>query len=241
MSLEVVGVDCGYGPVPVLRGVTFELASGEVLGLLGRNGAGKTTTLRAIMGLTPPQRGSIRLDGEELTRVPGHLVARHGVAYVPQGRRLFPGLTVAENLRLGRLAGGRESSRASGEALDLFPDLRDRLDQPAGTLSGGQQQMAAMARALSAGPKVLLLDEPTEGLMPNLVEKLLETVLALRARGVAVLLVEQKVPAALRVADRLIFLENGQLRGEFTRAALGRDPAPLERYLGVRGRAGEAP
>ena len=162
--LTVEAIDVDYGAVRVLHGVSLALAPGEVLCLLGRNGAGKTTTLRAIMGLIRPRAGRVALDGADLTRLPAHEVPKRGIAYVPQGRRLFPYLTVAENLRMGLLvrAGGADTL---DWALGLFPVLRERLGQRAGTLSGGEQQMLATARALCAGPRHLLLDEPTEGLM----------------------------------------------------------------------------
>jgi branched-chain amino acid transport system ATP-binding protein len=231
--LAVEHIDAFYGSVQVLRGVSFAVAPGEVVGLLGRNGAGKTTVLKTIMGLVRARAGRIALDNAELSRLPAHAVPRHGVAYVPQGRRLFAGLTVEENLRMGLLV--RDvSADARERVLSLFPVLTERLGQKAGTLSGGEQQMLATARALCLAPKLLLLDEPSEGLMPTVIAKLLDTVVALKAQGVAVLLVEQKVEAALHVCDRLLFLETGVLRHEATAATLVADPAPLERYVGVR-------
>ena len=233
MMLELAAIHCYYGSVHVLKGVSLRVKPGEIHALLGRNGAGKTTTLKAIMGLVACREGSIRLDGEELTRRPPHTIPRLGIAYVPQGRRLFPHMTVEENLRMGLLAGG--GGRAVVErVLDLFPILRDRLRQRAGTMSGGQQQMLAMGRALCVEPKVLLLDEPCEGLQPSLVERLLTTITRLRDHGVSVLLVEQKVDAALQVADRVSFLENGAVRHEALPGDLASDPEPLHRYVGVR-------
>ncbi len=217
----------------MLKEVSLHVAAGEILGLLGRNGAGKTTLLRTVMGLLKPRAGRIALDGAELTSLSPHEVPRLGIAYVPQGRRLFSGLSVAENLRMGLLVrGGGPDTLA--RVLGLFPVLGERLGQRAGTLSGGEQQMLATARALCLEPKLILLDEPSEGLMPSLVDTLLETLAALKAQGVAVLLVEQKVEAALRVADRVAFLENGALRHEATPEALAADPEPLYRYVGVR-------
>ncbi len=231
--LRLEQISCDYGGVPVLNQVSLHLAPGEILGLLGRNGAGKTTTLRTIMGLIKPSSGRIELDGRALTRLPAHDRPRLGIAYVPQGRGLFPGLSVEENLRMGLLA--RDKGPETRErVLGLFPVLAGRLRQRAGTLSGGEQQMLATARALCLEPKVLLLDEPSEGLMPRLVDKLLDRIAGLKAEGVAVLLVEQKVEAALRVADRIAFLESGALRHETTPQALAADPEPLHRYLGVR-------
>jgi branched-chain amino acid transport system ATP-binding protein len=233
MSLDLVAIHCGYDNVRVLKGVSLQVKPAEIHALLGRNGAGKTTTLKAIMGLVRCSEGSIRLDGEELTQRAPHQIPRLGLAYVPQGRRLFPQMSVAENLRMGLLAGGG-SAETMQQVLDLFPILRERLSQQAGTMSGGQQQMLAMGRALCLQPKVLLLDEPCEGLQPTLVDKVLATIAQLRSQGVAVLLVEQKVDAALQVADRVSFLENGTLRHESLPAQLASDPEPLHRYVGVR-------
>ena len=233
MSLDLVSIHCGYDNVRVLKGVSLQVKPAEIHALLGRNGAGKTTTLKAIMGLVRCSEGSILLDGEELTRRAPHQIPRLGLAYVPQGRRLFPQMSVAENLRMGLLAGSG-SADTMQQVLELFPILRERLNQQAGTMSGGQQQMLAMGRALCLQPKVLLLDEPCEGLQPTLVDKVLATVAQLRDRGVSVLLVEQKVDAALQVADRVSFLENGALRHEALPAQLVADPEPLHRYVGVR-------
>ncbi|MFC3206507.1 ABC transporter ATP-binding protein [Aquamicrobium soli] len=230
--LTVAGLDCFYGEVQVLHGVGLSLRAGEVLCLLGRNGAGKTTTLKAIMGLVPAAAGSIRLDGRELTALPAHNVPKAGIAYVPQGRRLFAEMTVAENLQIGLMARGR--GEATKEAvLDLFPLLRARLKQRSGTLSGGEQQMLAMARALCLEPKVLLLDEPTEGLMPSMIDRIRETVAGLRGRGVSTILVEQRVEAVLSLADRVTFIENGRSRETVGIDALRADPSLVKRYVGV--------
>jgi len=232
MTLRIENLHCGYESVGVLKGVSLEVRPKEIHALLGRNGAGKTTTLKAVMGLVAARQGSIRLGEDELTRRAAHEIPRLGIAYVPQGRRLFPQMTVEENLRMGLLAGSAGPETA-GEVLELFPILRERIRQKAGTLSGGQQQMLAMGRALCLRPKMLLLDEPCEGLQPSLVDKVLATVARLRDRGVAVLLVEQKVDAALEIADRISFLENGVLRHEALPAALRADPGPLHRFVGV--------
>jgi branched-chain amino acid transport system ATP-binding protein len=233
MMLVLERVNCYYGEVHVLKDVSLRLAAGEIFGLLGRNGAGKTTTLKAIMGLVKSRSGGIQLEGKELTRLDPHEIPRLGIAYVPQGRRLFPSLTVEENLRMGILVRD-QGPETLDWVLNLFPALKELLRQRAGTLSGGQQQMLAMARALCLGPKLLLLDEPSEGLMPSLVEKLLNTIVELKAHGVTVLLVEQNIEAALRVADRIAFLENGSIRGEATPDELAVNPQPLLRYVGVR-------
>jgi len=230
--LTVAGLDCFYGEVQVLQGVGLSLRVGEVLCLLGRNGAGKTTTLKAIMGLVPAAAGSIRLEARELTALPAHDVPKTGVAYVPQGRRLFAEMTVAENLQIGLMARGR--GEATKEAvLELFPLLRARLKQRSGTLSGGEQQMLAMARALCLEPKVLLLDEPTEGLMPSMIDRIRETVAGLRGRGVSTILVEQRVEAVLSLADRVTFIENGRSRETVGIDALRADPSLVKRYVGV--------
>ena len=230
--LRLDAISCAYGAVQVLDDVSFEVGPGEIVGLLGRNGAGKTTTMKAIMGLVPARAGTITLEGTELTALKAHEVPLLGVAYVPQGRGLFSGLSVEENLRMGMLV--RDSGpEVLDEVLQLFPVLTERLRQRAGTLSGGEQQMLATARALCLGPKVLLLDEPSEGLMPMLVDRLLETIKGLTGRGISILIVEQKVEAALRVADRIVFMENGTIRGESTPTSLAADPDPLHRYVGV--------
>jgi branched-chain amino acid transport system ATP-binding protein len=230
--LQVSAIDAWYGDVQVLRDLSLSVAAGEVLCMLGRNGAGKTTALKAIMGLVPPRSGSIRLDGVELTRLPAHEIPRQGIAYVPQGRRLFAELTVTENLEIGLMTRGH--GRATRErVLDLFPILRERMSQRSGTLSGGEQQMLAIARALCVEPKVLLLDEPTEGLMPAMIAAIRDCVRELRAQGVAIVLVEQRVDAVLPVADRVAFIENGRTRDTVSVETLRGDPTLVHRYVGV--------
>ena len=236
LALAISGLDCFYGEVQVLHALSLDLRRGEVLCLLGRNGAGKTTTLKAIMGLVPVRAGSVRLGERELTALPPHEVPKAGVAYVPQGRRLFAEMTVAENLEIGLMArgkgrGGEKAVRES--VLDLFPLLRQRLGQRSGTLSGGEQQMLAMARALCVEPQVLLLDEPTEGLMPSMIAHIRETVTRLRETGVSTLLVEQRVEAVLAVADRVAFVENGRVRETLDASALSGNPGLVRRYVGV--------
>ncbi|AMS39400.1 ABC transporter ATP-binding protein [Aminobacter sp. NyZ550] len=231
-ALTISGLDCFYGEVQVLHGLDLELRKGEVLCLLGRNGAGKTTTLKAIMGLVPARAGSIRLGERVLTELPAHEVPKAGVAYVPQGRRLFAELTVAENIEIGLMT--RKRGKAVRDSvLDLFPLLRDRLKQRSGTLSGGEQQMLAMARALCVEPEVLLLDEPTEGLMPSMIANIRETVARLRERDVSTILVEQRVDAVLPVADRVAFIENGRNRETVDVGRLREDPGMVRRYVGV--------
>jgi branched-chain amino acid transport system ATP-binding protein len=230
--LELDQISSAYGEVEVVRNISFTLAAGEILGLMGRNGAGKTTVLRSIMGLVPRRRGSLRMAGEDISRYPPHAVPARGIAYVPQGRRLFSEFTVAENLRMGLLVNDASDSEAE-PVLDLFPILRERLSQAAGTLSGGEQQMLAVARALCARPKVLLLDEPSEGLFPAVTHRILDTVAQLRRSGVAILLVEQQVKSALRICDRILLIENGVIQHEARASELALNPVPLERYIGV--------
>ena len=231
-ALSIEAIDCFYGKVQVLHGLSLELARGEVHCLFGRNGAGKTTTLRAIMGMVPVSSGRIIKDEIELNKLVPHQIPKQAVAYVPQGRRLFSDLTVAENLQIGLMA------RAKGKAtrdrvLDLFPALRDRLSQRSGTMSGGEQQMLAMARALCIEPDVLLLDEPTEGLMPSMISRIREVVATLRTHGVSTILVEQRVDAVLEVADRVSFVENGRLKVTMDVEALRKEPELIRHYVGV--------
>jgi branched-chain amino acid transport system ATP-binding protein len=233
--LQVSGIDAWYGDVQVLRDLSLSVAAGEVVCMLGRNGAGKTTALKAIMGLVPVRSGSIRLDGLELTRLPAYQVPRQAIAYVPQGRRLFAELTVAENLEIGLMTRGHGRDTLA-RVLALFPVLRERLKQRSGTLSGGEQQMLAIARALCVEPKVLLLDEPTEGLMPAMIAAIRDCVRGLRSQGVAIVLVEQRVNAVLPVADRVAFIENGRTRDVVDVETLRGDLSLVHRYVGVGAR-----
>lgn len=230
--LRISGLDCAYGDVQVLFGLDLDLRQGEVHCLLGRNGAGKSTTLKAIMGLVPATAGSIRLDDDELVGLRAEEVPKLGVAYVPQGRRLFAEMTVAENIEIGLMARGKGAATRD-KVLTLFPVLRERLQQRSGTLSGGQQQMLAMARALCLEPQVLLLDEPTEGLMPSMTAKIRETIETLGGQGVSTLLVEQRVDAVLPVADRVTFIENGRNRLTVGVEELRKQPDLVKKYVGV--------
>jgi len=232
LALEVAGLIAGYGPVTVLRGVDFHAGAGQITCLMGRNGVGKSTFLKCLMGLVPASGGTVTLNGAELQSLPAHQIPRHGLAYVPQGRRLFGPLTVAENLAVGGLVRGGD--RATLErVLTLFPRLRERMTQTAGTLSGGEQQMLAIARALCLQPKVLLLDEPTEGLQPSMIGMIQQAILTLKGQGVAVVLVEQRVEAVLKLADRVDFMVAGRV--EATRDVqdlTGNDPV-FRTYVGV--------
>lgn len=230
--LEVKEIHAAYGDVKTLRGVSFDVQPSEILCLLGRNGAGKTTTLKSVMGLLPVTAGSVTLEGEDLATLPPHEIPRRGIGYIPQGRRLFPELSVDENIEIGLMTRGMGKDTKEW-VLELFPRLRERLKQTAGTLSGGEQQMLATARALCLRPKVLLLDEPTEGLQPSMIALIRDVILKMKAEGFAIVLVEQRVDAVLQVADRVVFIENGISVASATAADLKKDPEMLARYLGV--------
>lgn len=233
MMLVVSNISSGYGKVTVLRGVSIRAQPGEIHCILGRNGAGKTTIMKSIMGLLPLSSGTIHLDGIDIGRLAAHRIPKCGLGYVPQGRRLFAEMTVAENLEIG-LRVRKKGRAALDRALEYFPRLRERMSQVSGTLSGGEQQMLATARALCLEPQLLLLDEPTEGLQPGMVEQIRQVIGRLKESGVAILLIEQRIDAILRIADRVSFVENGRSMGTVEAAELERDPAPIERYLGVR-------
>lgn len=230
--LELRDIATGYANAPVLRGLSMTVEAGEIHCLMGRNGAGKTTTMRATTGLLPLWSGGITLDGADVGGLPAHQRGKTGIGYIPQGRRLFTELTVAENLEMGLMTRGA-GRQVRERVLDLFPRLRERLSQAAGTLSGGEQQMLATARALCIEPKLLLLDEPTEGLQPSMIDAIRRVIVQLRGEGVAILLVEQRVDAVLEVADRVTFLETGQGRGTFEVQELKTQPDLIDKYLGV--------
>lgn len=230
--LKLDGISTGYGPVQVLFDLSLEARPGEVLCLLGRNGAGKTTTLRAIMGLLPLSSGAITLGDETLSTLPAHEVPKRGIGYVPQGRRLFTEMTVAENIDVGLMT-RKKGAETRERVLNMFPRLRERLTQRAETLSGGEQQMLTTARALCLEPSVLLLDEPTEGLQPSMIQLIRETVETLRKEGQAIILVEQRIDAVLSLADRVTFIENGHSRETVNVSELQNDRSLLEKYVGV--------
>ena len=236
--LSVDNLVAGYGKVRVLQGITLAVPKGSVVALIGSNGAGKTTTLRAISGMLTPDSGRITLDGTDITGKPAYEIARRGLAHSPEGRRIFPTLPVRDNLVLGaypRLTGSRARGDVQADIermFSLFPRLRERSTQLAGTLSGGEQQMLAMARALMLNPEVLLLDEPSMGLAPRLVEEVFATIARLKTASITMLLVEQFAMAALEVADFGYVLENGRLAASGEAAQLRDDPAVRAAYLG---------
>jgi len=232
LALEVKGLTAGYGPVTVLHGVDFSASPGRITCLMGRNGVGKSTFLKCLMGLVPASGGTITLNGTALQSLPAHEVPRHGLGYVPQGRRLFGALTVAENLSVGGLVRGNDRATLN-HVLTLFPRLRERLAQTAQTLSGGEQQMLAIARALCLQPKVLLLDEPTEGLQPSMITLIQEAILSLKGQGVAVVLVEQRVDAVLKLADRVAFMVAGRVEETREIKGMAADDLAFRTYVGV--------
>ena len=232
--LTIEGLTAGYGPVTVLHDLRLTARAGQITCLMGRNGAGKTTTLKAVMGLVRAQSGRITLDGDTVSTLPAHRVPGQGVGYVPQGRRLFGELTVAQNLRVGQMAAMPDRAvDLDRDVLALFPRLRERMGQRADTLSGGEQQMLAMARALCLGPRLLLLDEPTEGLQPSMIDAIRAAIVALRDRGAAILMVEQRIDAVLDLADHAWVIETGRNVEDFDATALTQAPERLRAHLGV--------
>jgi branched-chain amino acid transport system ATP-binding protein len=229
--LTVTGLTAQIGKIPVLRGVNLTVNDGDTVALLGRNGVGKTSTLRAILGLLRRTGGSVTYDGRSLNDVAPHRLAAMGVGYVPQGRGIFPLLTVEENLTLGIKHPPKPGMRE--EVFARFPRIEERLRQPAGTLSGGEQQMLAIARCLLMEPKLIILDEPTEGIMPKLVSQIRHEIAEIGKRGISVLLVEQNLRTALRLANRVYLMERGQIVHEGTAASLQAEPEVVHRYLGV--------
>jgi branched-chain amino acid transport system ATP-binding protein len=232
--LEVADLHAYYGEAHVLQGVSLEVGDGEVVTLIGRNGAGKTTTLLALMGVVRPRRGRVRFAGEDVAGLGPHEIARRGIAWVPEERRVLPNLTVLENLRLGVLGSGRGAGGAGvDEILEFFPRLRERIDHKGRFLSGGEQQMLAIARGLVARPRLMLVDEPTEGLAPLLVEHLTRILGEINRRGTTVLLVEQTLEVAMTLSHRLYVMDQGRIQFEGTPDALRREPAIQQRFLGV--------
>ena len=236
MSLLLVeGIDVFYGDVQATRDVSFDVEAGEVVTLIGANGAGKSTTLKTVAGLMAPRRGRVVFDGKDVAGTPAHALAARGLLLVPEGRQLWPGMTVLENLRMGAFPRAARSRAAETlkEVFAMFPVLEKRVSQKAGTLSGGEQQMCAIGRGLMGQPRLLLLDEPALGLAPLLVREVFASLRAIRARGVTIVLVEQNVAHALALADRACVLETGQVTLSGRADALLKDPRVREGYLGV--------
>jgi branched-chain amino acid transport system ATP-binding protein len=236
--LDVEGMHSYYGESHVLHGVSLRVGAGEAVALLGRNGVGKTTLIRSIVGFTPAREGAVRLDGRDITRLPAHAIARLGVGLVPQGRRIFAPLSVTENLMLGARSAAAGGSRAvpmfTREAVwDIFPRLRERALQGGGTLSGGEQQMLAIGRALMTNARIILLDEPSEGLAPLIVREIGRVLVRLKEQGLSILLVEQNVPLALRVADRVYVMSKGQIVYHGAPGELDANEDVKRRFLGI--------
>ena len=234
MLLGVEEIHTYYGEAHILQGVSIGVGEGEVVTLIGRNGAGKTTTLKSIMGITRPRRGRVVLRGQDITALDTHEVARRGIAWVPEERRVLPNLTVLENLRLGRL-GARTNGKTDEfeQVFATFPRLKERIGHLGRFLSGGEQQMLAIARSMVASPSIMLVDEPTEGLSPMLVQTLTAVLRDINARGTTILLVEQTLEVALALSHRLYVLDQGRVQFEGTPDALRRDPTIQQRFLTV--------
>jgi len=229
--LRLADVHVHFGKLHILQGVSFEVSPGESVALLGRNGVGKTTTLRAIMGLAPRSRGLVEFDRIDLSRCKAHEISHKGIGYVPQGRGIFPNLSVLENLCIG-LPGKRDPERED-YVFDRFPRLKERLTQSGSTLSGGEQQMLAIARCLMMRLKLIILDEPTEGIMPKLVSQIRREIHRINQAGVSILLVEQNVETALKLCPRVVLMEKGTIVYSGTSQDLKSRPEIMHRYLGL--------
>jgi len=232
--LEVKNIQVAYGKIIAVKDISVTVNEGEIVTLIGSNGAGKSTTLRAISGLIKPKSGEITFNGKRIDGMPGHDIVSLGICHSPEGRRIFPRMTVKENLELGAfLRNDKAAVNADMDrVLDLFPRLKERIKQTAGTMSGGEQQMLAVSRALMGDPKLLLLDEPSMGLAPVLVELIFDTIVKIRKQGVTILLIEQNATAALEVADRAYVLESGKVKMSGSAKALRADDKVTKAYLG---------
>ena len=233
-DLKVDGIHTAYGLSQVLFGVSLDVQAGECIALIGRNGVGKTTTMRSIIGLTPPASGRVMWKGRDIARLGPHRICRMGIGFVPEDRRIFPELTVWENLDIARRTGaGGRTTWGEEQVFALFPDLAEIRDRRGGVLSGGQQQMLTIARTLMGNPRAILLDEPSEGLAPVIVEQMANTIRALKQEGLTVVLSEQNLHFATLVSDRAYIIEKGRIRYEGTIDALMRDDAVRSQYLSV--------
>lgn len=231
--LSLQEVNAFYGKSHILHGITMEVHGNEIVCLLGRNGVGKTTTLRSIMGLTPPKSGRILFKGKNISQMEDYLISRLGIGYVPQGRHIFPDLTVRENLRIGIVTKDVQQ-KSFDEIFSYFPILEERLNQQGGTLSGGEQQMLAIARALVPNPTLILLDEPSEGLMPKMVKLVVEIIQKINGTGVSILWVEQKLVTVKEVSHRIHLISKGRVEYEGTPKELMENREIQLRYLGVK-------
>ena len=231
--LEARAIHSGYGNIAVLSDISFSLGKGEILGVLGRNGMGKSTLIRTVAGALAAKSGSITLNGEDVTALPAHLRAARGITTVVQGRGIFPKLTVWENLEMGRIASGRVKRNRTDEVLSYFPRLGERLSQIAGTMSGGEQQMLAIGRGIMTDPSVILLDEPSDGIMPTLVKQIGTTLTQIsKQSGMSILIAEQNVPLVFSLTNRCIILEKGRIVAQGTRATVSRSEV-MKEYLAI--------
>ena len=231
--LDISGINTSYGISEVLFGIDIKVEDGECVGLLGRNGVGKSTTMRSINGLTPPTKGSVKWRGQDVAGMAPYDIARLGVGFVPEDRRVFPELTVWENLDIARRSRGKDNEWDETQVYELFPELKTFGDRKGGFLSGGQQQMLTIARSLMGNPDILLLDEPSEGLAPLVVDKLKEQISALKSRGLSLVLAEQNLNFVLDLSDRVYILEKGEVKYHGTPAELRAEPDLIKRYLTV--------
>ncbi|CAG4906842.1 unnamed protein product [Acidocella sp. C78] len=231
--LSATGLHVGYGPIEVIHGIDFKVETGEIVGLLGRNGMGKTTLIRGLNGSLPARSGRVVLDGEDITHLPMHLRSRRGIATIVQGRGIFPKLTVWENLEMGRIAGGGQKVSRLDEVIGYFPRLGERLKQLAGSMSGGEQQMLAIGRSLMSHPKVLLLDEPSDGIMPILVQQIAKILAEINRREkMTIVIVEQNVPMVFSLTSHCIILEKGRIVAEGNRDDIA-DSEIMKEYLAL--------
>jgi branched-chain amino acid transport system ATP-binding protein len=230
--LKLEKVHTHYGPIEALNGIDIEVQQGEIVSLIGSNGAGKSTCLMTVSGVHKPSAGKIMLEGEDISGLPPHLIVEKGISHVPEGRRIFPKLSVRENLEMGAFLGRGDFDAMIGKVYQLFPILKERTKQSGGTLSGGEQQMLAIGRALMSGPRILLLDEPSLGLSPIMVSRIFRTIKEINSEGVTVLLVEQNASAALRLSDRGYVLETGKITFQGKSAELLNNEKVRHAYLG---------